>query len=235
MKAGAEEMAKREIILDTETTGLSPIDGHRIVEIGAVELQNQLPTGRVFHAYLNPEREMPKEAEAIHGLSAAFLRDKPNFKLISKEFLDFVAEDVLVIHNASFDMAFINSELGYCGIAMIPPDRVIDTLLLARKAHPMGPNSLDALCKRYGVDNSRRTKHGALLDAELLAEVYLHLTGGRQTILGLQQVPVAKDNFQIARMNIERPRPLQPRLSIAEIQAHAAAVSTLGEKNLWNE
>ncbi len=228
-------MAKREIILDTETTGLSPLEGHRIVEIGAIELENHLPTGKTFHVYLNPERDMPKEAEAVHGLSAAFLRDKPKFKMISKDFLDFIADDTLVIHNASFDMAFINSELSYCDITFIPHDRVIDTLMLARKAHPMGPNSLDALCKRYGIDNSKRTKHGALLDAELLAEVYLHLIGGRQTMLGLQQAPLKKNAFNTTVTSFAgaRPRTLPLRITQQELEAHEKALLSLGELNLW--
>jgi DNA polymerase III subunit epsilon len=230
-------MAIREIILDTETTGLSPLEGHRIVEIGAVELVNHLPTGKTFHVYLNPDRDMPREAEAIHGLSSAFLRDKPKFKDMVKEFLDFVAEDVLIIHNASFDMGFLNSELAYCEITAIPPDRVIDTLLLARKAHPMGPNSLDALCRRYGVDNSKRTKHGALLDAELLAEVYLHLIGGRQTMLGLQDQNIRQTTVIEVRQGAisQRPEPLSPRLSSFETEAHAKAIESLGPASLWRQ
>ena len=175
----------REIILDTETTGLNPASGDRLVEIGAVELIHRMPTGKVFHAYLNPQRDMPKEAEAVHGLSAAFLADKPYFAAKADEFLAFISDSKLVIHNASFDMGFINAELGYCGKLAIPADQVIDTLAMARRSHPAGPNSLDALCRRYGIDNSKRTKHGALLDAELLAEVYLEMMGGRQTNLGL--------------------------------------------------
>jgi DNA polymerase-3 subunit epsilon len=230
-------VAKREIILDTETTGLSPLEGHRIVEIGAIELLNHLPTGNSFHVYFNPERDMPKEAEAIHGLSSAFLRDKPKFKEKLKDFLEFIAEDTLVIHNASFDMGFLNSELAYCEVTAIPPDRVIDTLMLARKAHPMGPNSLDALCRRYGVDNSRRTKHGALLDAELLAEVYLHLIGGRQTMLGLQTAtPTTQRIVAPSRSNpVRRIQELAPRLTDAELEAHGKAIDTLGEGALWRQ
>ena len=169
----------REIVLDTETTGLSPRDGHRIVEIGAVEIINQLPTGKFFHAYLNPERDMPKEAEAVHGLSAEFLKGKPKFAAIAKEFLAFVADSVLVIHNASFDMGFINAELAQVKLPAIEYGQVIDTLAIAKQKFPMASNSLDALCKRFGIDLSKRTKHGALLDSELLAEVYLELTGGK--------------------------------------------------------
>ena len=165
----------REIILDTETTGLDPATGDRIVEIGAVELLNHLPTGRTFHVYVNPERDMPREAEAVHGLSIAFLKDKPVFAAVAQDFLEFIDDAALIIHNASFDMAFINAELGFLRLPSIPPERVVDTLLIARQKHPGAANSLDALCRRYGIDNSRRTKHGALLDSELLAEVYLEL------------------------------------------------------------
>lgn len=228
-------MTNREIILDTETTGLSPLDGHRIVEIGGVELNNHLPTGRTFHAYLNPERDMPKEAEAIHGLSSSFLRDKPRFKDKLPDFLEFIAEDVLVIHNASFDMSFLNSELAHCDITAIAPHRIIDTLLLARKTHPMASNSLDALCRRYGVDNSKRTKHGALLDAELLAEVYLHLIGGRQTVLSLHSSPTSRENHIPIRESklLQRPLELAARLTSNELKAHDKAIDALGEDALW--
>lgn len=175
----------REIILDTETTGLDPATGDRVVEIGAVELLNHLPTGRTFHVYINPERDMPKEAEAVHGLFA-FLSDKPIFAAIAQDFLDFIGDAALVIHNASFDMAFLNAELGFLRLGPIPPERVIDTLHIARQKHPGSANSLDALCRRYGIDNSKRTRHGALLDSELLAEIYLELIGGRQTALVLE-------------------------------------------------
>lgn len=228
-------MTNREIILDTETTGLSPLDGHRIVEIGAVELVNHLPTSKTFHVYLNPERDMPKEAEAIHGLSSSFLRDKPKFKDKLSDFLEFIADDVLVIHNASFDMSFLNSELAHCDIAAIAPHRVIDTLQLARKTHPMASNSLDALCRRYGIDNSKRTKHGALLDAELLAEVYLHLIGGRQTVLSLQSSPTRQKDFVPVRESklIQRSHELPSRLTVGELSAHDKAVQSLGEGSLW--
>jgi DNA polymerase-3 subunit epsilon len=230
-------MTKREIILDTETTGLSPAEGHRIVEIGAIELINHLPTSNTFHVYLDPERDMPKEAEAVHGLSTSFLRGKPKFKDVLQQFLDFIAEDVLIIHNASFDMAFLNSELAYCDVTAIGPDRVMDTLMMARKAHPMGPNSLDALCRRYGVDNSKRTKHGALLDAELLAEVYLHLIGGRQTNLSLQSVSTKQSNVIVARETKVQARTniLESRLTALEIEAHAKAIEALGEASLWKQ
>ncbi len=225
----------REIILDTETTGLSPSTGDRIVEIGAVELINHLPSGKTYHVYLNPERDMPKEAEAVHGLSAAFLKDKPLFKSIAKELLEFVGDAPLIIHNASFDMGFINAELGFIGGTSIPPSQVIDTLQMARRSHPMGPNSLDALCKRYGIDNSKRTKHGALLDAELLADVYLELIGGRQTALILQaETKTHKTEIEIVRFTArERPAPLPSRLTEQEQEEHQARIAGLGPDALW--
>lgn len=226
----------REIVLDTETTGLDPAQGHRIVEIGAVELFNHIATGRTYHVYLNPERDMPKEAEAVHGLSSAFLKDKQRFANQADDFLAFIGDATLVIHNAGFDMSFINAELGYTGKLAVPMDRVIDTLGLARKTHPMGPNSLDALCKRYGVDNSRRTKHGALLDSELLAEVYLEMIGGKQTSFGLGDLPRrSKTVFAVTgSLQIARPAPLPSRLTDAERQAHAAAIAALGAAAIWN-
>ena len=175
----------REIVLDTETTGLDPLQGHRIVEIGAVELLNHIPTGKTYHAYVNPQRDMPREAEAVHGLGDAFLKDKPVFAKIADELLEFIGDTVLIIHNAGFDVGFLNAELGFIKRPPILHERIIDTLALAKKRHPMGPNSLDALCKRYGIDIAKRTKHGALLDAELLAGVYLELIGGRQIALTL--------------------------------------------------
>lgn len=226
----------REIILDTETTGLSASTGDRIVEIGAVELFNHIPTGKTYHVYLNPERDMPKEAEAVHGLSAAFLKDKPLFKTIAKEFLEFVGDAPLIIHNASFDMGFINTELGFIGGAAIPSAQVIDTLQMARRSHPMGPNSLDALCKRYSIDNSKRTKHGALLDAELLADVYLELIGGRQTALILQaENKVRKTEIEVVRFTArERPEALAQRLTDQEREDHQARIVELGPNAVWN-
>ncbi len=225
----------REIVLDTETTGIDPAQGHRIVEIGAVELLNRMPTGKSYHVYLNPERDMPKEAEAVHGLSAIFLAGKPLFHAEVEAFLAFIGDASLVIHNAGFDMGFINAELAYVGKLAVPMDRVVDTLALARRTHPMGPNSLDALCKRYGVDNSKRTKHGALLDAELLAEVYLEMMGGKQTSFGLSEtqrtVRLATINSQIALA--KRPHALAPRLTVIEIEQHERAVAALGENALW--
>ena len=227
----------REIILDTETTGLSPQDGHRLVEIGAVELFNHLPTGKTFQLYLNPERDMPSEAEAVHGLSSAFLKDKPTFKTKAWEFIDFIEQSVLIIHNASFDMGFINSELKSAGLEMIGNERVIDTLQLARRKHPMGPNSLDALCRRYGIDNTKRTKHGALMDAELLAEVYLELIGGRQTAMTLQAEAKPKTKFAVSQTSHTKMRPqaLLVRLTEEELVSHNQIVTELGEEAIWSK
>jgi DNA polymerase III subunit epsilon len=227
----------REIILDTETTGLSPRDGHRIVEIGAVELLNHMPTGQTFHVYMDPERDMPKEAEAVHGLSSAFLKGKPRFSAIAQDFLNFIRDGVLVIHNASFDMTFINWELRNANLAPIDMGQVIDTLAIAKQKYPMASNSLDALCKRFGIDLSRRTKHGALLDSELLADVYLELIGGRQTALGLAAPGTAsKRTLTTAGHATTQARSiaLPARLSESEREAHAALVEELGEKSLWN-
>jgi len=226
----------REIILDTETTGLDPATGDRIVEIGAVELLNHLPTGNTFHVYINPERDMPKEAEAVHGLSSAFLKDKPVFASIAQDFIEFIGDSVLIIHNASFDMAFINAELGFLRMPSIPPERVVDTLHIARQKHPGASNSLDALCRRYGIDNSKRTKHGALLDSELLAEVYLELIGGRQTALILEATVTKKAATVVAaQIALQRPVPLPSRLTEEERAAHAAFVATLGDNALWKQ
>ncbi len=225
----------REVILDTETTGIDPQQGHRIVEIGALELLNHLPTGNSFHSYLNPQRDMPKEAEAVHGLSADFLRDKPGFEDVADKFLEFIADSPLVIHNAAFDVGFLNAELGYIRKSQLEWSRIIDTLALARKKYPMGPNSLDALCKRFGVDASRRTKHGALLDSELLAEVYLELVGGRQISLALRKERAGTGMLPAAQTTAKggRERALTPRLTEDEIAAHAALIGSLGAKSLW--
>lgn len=227
----------REIILDTETTGLDPSKGDRVVEIGALELFNHLPTGQTFHVYINPERNMPAEAEAVHGLSTTFLASKPVFAAIASGFLDFIADSVLVIHNASFDVGFLNAELSYQKLPAILPERVIDTLALARQKHPGSANSLDALCRRYGIDNSKRTQHGALLDSELLAEVYLELIGGRQTALNLgSSVTRSAFNSQgTATRAGQRPAPLQQRLSQGEKEAHALFVTGLGDDALWKK
>jgi DNA polymerase III subunit epsilon len=225
----------REIILDTETTGLSPQDGHRLVEIGAVELINHLPTGRTFQIYLNPERDMPSEAEAVHGLSSAFLKDKPLFKQKVAEFLNFIEDSVLIIHNASFDMGFINAELSAAGQEPIGSERVLDTLQMARRKHPMGPNSLDALCKRYGIDNTKRTKHGALMDSELLAEVYLELIGGRQTAMSLNAETKLKSKITTNQVLHAKTRPtkLPERITAQETANHARLIEELGKDNLW--
>lgn len=224
----------REIVLDTETTGLDPAQGHRLVEVGCIELLNRIPTGATFHHYLNPERDMPAEAFAIHGLSSEFLRDKPRFADIADAFLEFIADAPLVIHNAGFDHGFLCAELKRIERALIARERLVDTLMLARRKHSAGPYSLDALCGRYGINNSRRTKHGALLDAELLAEVYLELIGGRQAQLGLGELVerngAGHDGTVVLR---ERPAPLTPRLSEDERAAHAAFVASLGEEALW--
>lgn len=225
----------REIILDTETTGIDPQQGHRIVEIGALELFNHVPTGKSFHCYLNPQRDMPKEAEAVHGLSADFLKDKPAFEAVAEEFLTFIADSTLVIHNAAFDVGFLNAELGYIRKPQIEGSRIVDTLALARKKFPMAPNSLDALCKRFGVDSSRRTKHGALLDSELLAEVYLELIGGRQISLSLRENKSRTGILSIGQTGakVKRERALPPRLTEDEIAAHGALIQSLPVKSLW--
>lgn len=226
----------REIVLDTETTGLDPAQGHRVVEIGALELVNHIPSGRSYHAYINPERQVPAEAEAVHGLGNAFLRDKPVFAAIADEFLGFIADTVLVIHNAGFDVGFLNAELGNLKKPPILGERVVDTLALARQKHPMGPNSLDALCKRYGIDNSKRSRHGALLDSELLADVYLELIGGRQTVLTLATAAAARPVLSApARPGSARPRPLASRLSAEEYADHGRFVDGLGNGALWKK
>ena len=222
----------REIVLDTETTGLSPATGDRVVEIGCVELLNHIPSGRHLHLYLNPERSMPEEAFRVHGLSDEFLRDKPRFAETAAAFLDFIEDSTLVIHNAPFDMGFLNAELERLRRPSLK-NPVIDTVMVARDRHPGARVSLDALCKHYGIDNSRRTLHGALLDAEILAEVYLELIGGRQVGLALveEQRTVAIE-FKAAPAR-QRPTPLPPRLSEAERSAHAGFVAKLGDSALW--
>ncbi len=226
----------REIVLDTETTGFKPAEGDRIVEIGCVELVNHVATGRTWHQYINPQRDMPVEAFNVHGLSEEFLSDKPLFADIADDFLAFVEDAPLVIHNASFDMAFLNHELTMVGRPNLPSEQAVDTLLIARRKHPSGPNSLDALCRRYNVDNSGRTKHGALLDSEILAEVYLELIGGRQPHLTLVGHESAENGSSgpAARTSRQRPQPLPSRLTDAERSAHEAFVATLGEDAIWN-
>src|SRR6185437_3783779 len=224
----------REIVLDTETTGLDPAQGHRLVEVGCVELLNRIPTGATFHHYLNPERDMPAEAFAIHGLSAEFLRDKPRFVEIADEFLAFIGDAPLVIHNAGFDHGFLCAELKRVERALIARERLVDTLMLARRKLAAGPYNLDALCKHYGIDNSRRTKHGALLDAEILAEVYLELIGGRQAQLGLsERVERGRETGGGAIVVRERPEPLVPRIDDADREAHRSFIATLGEGAIW--
>ncbi|MEI2386857.1 DNA polymerase III subunit epsilon [Breoghania sp. JC706] len=229
----------REIVLDTETTGLNPRGGDRLVEIGGVELVNHIPSGQFYHVYINPERDMPEEAFNVHGLSEEFLSDKPLFAELAQDFVDFVGDATLVIHNAAFDMGFINMELVRFGLPPIGNEQVLDTLQLARRKHPAGPNSLDALCSRYGIDNSRRTKHGALLDAELLAEVYIELIGGKQSSLGLMTSGEEEEHGSggpaLRRAVKPRPNPLPSRLSEVEISAHAEFVAKLGEDAVWRK
>jgi DNA polymerase-3 subunit epsilon len=225
----------REIVLDTETTGLDPLRGDRLVEIGCVEMVNRMPTGQTFHVYLNPERDMPQEAFAVHGLSSEFLADKPLFVAVAEEFLTFIGDAPLVIHNASFDIGFINAELDRIKRGAIPRDRLVDTLTLARRKHPGVSNRLDDLCSRYAIDNSRRTKHGALLDAELLAEVYIDLIGARQSQLILSETRASFSIGQTDAPRRQRETPLVPRISEADAAAHAAFVATLGGAPIWNE
>src|SRR5690242_5807924 len=224
----------REIVLDTETTGLDPAQGHRLVELGCVELLNRIPTGATFHTYLNPERDVPAEAFGIHGLSSEFLKSHRRFIEVVDEFLAFIGDAPLVIHNASFDHAFLCAELKRVDRMLIARERLVDTLLLARRKHPAGPNRLDDLCARYGIDNSRRTKHGALLDAEILAEVYVELIGARQAQLGLTESAARRPNSGDGEIIIrQRPEQLASRLSESELAAHREFVTELGENALW--
>ncbi|WP_116132859.1 DNA polymerase III subunit epsilon [Tropicimonas sp. IMCC34043] len=224
----------REIVLDTETTGLDPFDGHRIVEIGGVELDNHVPTGRTYHQYINPQRDMPTEAFDVHGLSTEFLADKPVFRSIAADFLAFVNDARLVIHNASFDMKFLNAELEWAGQPRLPMERALDTLAIARKRFPGSPASLDALCRRFGIDSSSRTLHGALLDSEILAEVYLELIGGRQPDFALgASAANAGSNGQAAWRPRPRPAPLPPRLTEDERAAHDRLLDRLGPAAVW--
>ncbi|MFE3835824.1 DNA polymerase III subunit epsilon [Pseudogemmobacter sonorensis] len=226
----------REIVLDTETTGFDPNEGDRIVEIGGVELMNHLPTGRTYHQYINPERDMPTAAFEVHGLSAEFLADKPIFARIGQEFADFVGDAKLVIHNAAFDMKFLNFELKRMGLPGLPMSQAIDTLTIARQKFPGSPASLDALCRRFGVDNSRREKHGALLDSEILAEVYLELIGGRQPDLVLASAGTSRTGPRGPSGDWRprpRPVPLGPLLTAEEIAAHEVFVEKLGAGAIW--
>ena len=226
----------REIVLDTETTGLDPLRGDRLVEIGCVEMFNRMPTGQSFHRYINPERDMPAEAFAVHGLSTEFLAGKPLFAEVVEEFLEFIADAPLVIHNASFDISFINAELDRVSRPAILRERLVDTLLLARRKHPGVSNRLDDLCSRYSIDNSRRTKHGALLDAELLAEVYIDLIGARQSQLILaSETPATQTGGVGDRPRRQRAAPLAPRITDADRELHRAFIATLGDKPIWND
>ncbi len=226
----------REIVLDTETTGLKPEEGHRIVEIGAVELINHMPTGNEFHHYINPERDMPKEAESIHGISEAMLKDKPTFANIADAFIDFIGDATLIIHNAKFDIGFLNAELAYVEKPALSMDRVIDTVMIARRKFPNTSASLDALCRRFNIDLSKRDKHGALLDSILLSAVYLELLGGSQTTLGLQAEqksrPILNAN-QNQGLIQPRSKQLPSRLTDIELLAHQALVKELGGEALW--
>ena len=225
----------REIVLDTETTGLDPLQGDRMVEIGCIELVNRFPSGKVFHCYFNPERDMPAQALAVHGLTAAFLSDKPIFAHKAAELVAFLGDAQLVAHNAMFDLGFLNAELERAGHATVARERIVDTLLIARRKHPGGANRLDDLCVRYSIDNSRRTKHGALLDAELLAEVYVELIGARQAQLILAQgtAPVVAGGEAIVLR--ERPAPLGERLTEHERLAHRRFIASLGDNAVWRD
>ena len=242
----------REIVLDTETTGFDAKTGDRMVEIGAIELVNHMPTGKTYHQYINPERDMPAGAFEVHGLGPDLLtppraaengeitlRDKPVFREIGQAFLDFIGDARLVIHNAKFDVPFLNAELSWINLPQIPMERAIDTLDIARKKFPGSPASLDALCRRFGIDNSHRTLHGALLDSEILAEVYLELIGGRQP--GLVLAPVARGNRASDPAQggdwrpKPRPAPLASRLTKEEAAAHAAFVDGMGDGALWKK
>jgi DNA polymerase-3 subunit epsilon len=225
----------REIVLDTETTGLDPINGDRVIEVGCIEIVNRIPTGREYHKYLNPDRGIHPEAVAVHGLTADFLKDKPRFKDVVDSFLEFLGEAPLIMHNANFDVGFINAELGRVARPPLRTDRVVDTLALARRKYPAGPNSLDALCKRFGIDNSNRTKHGALVDSHLLAGVYVELLGERQATLGLSGQGAngaAAGEFRAGTAK-PRPQPLPARLSAEQQGAHVEFVKTLGPNALW--
>ncbi len=227
----------REIVLDTETTGLDPNKGDRLIEIGCIEIVNRMPTGREYHCFINPERDVPAEAQAVHGLSTQFLADKPLFAQVAEDFLSFIGDDVLVIHNANFDIGFLNAELLRAKKLKINMDRVVDTLQIARRKHPAGPNNLDALCKRYAIDNSKRTKHGALVDSELLAKVYIELLGERQALLGLARsgTAIASAKRRGKTSALPRPAPLPQRLSAEQEEAHRVFAEGLGPSALWRK
>ncbi|WP_395665252.1 DNA polymerase III subunit epsilon [Methylocella sp.] len=223
----------REIVLDTETTGLDPAQGHRVVEIGAVEILNAIPTGQIFHVYLDPERDMPEEAFRVHGLSGEFLAGKPVFAAALDDLLKFLGEATIVAHNAEFDMRFLNAEFARAGAPPIGPERVVDTLALARRKFPGASNSLDALCARFGIDASRRVRHGALLDAEILADVYAELRGGRQAALVFGAAQAGRAGAGADELLRARPEPAAPRLTPQELAAHDDFVASLGDKALW--
>jgi DNA polymerase-3 subunit epsilon len=223
----------REIVFDTETTGLDPTQGDRMVEIGCIELVNRFPTGKAFHCYFNPDRDMPEAAFKVHGLSVDFLKDKPRFAEKAEELIAFLGEAPLVAHNAIFDLGFLNAELERAGSIVVSRERLVDTLLLARRKHPGGANRLDDLCVRYSIDNSKRTKHGALLDAELLAEVYIELIGARQAQLGLSRTSVpAEFSGKVIALR-ERPIPLAARITEETRAEHLAFVKSLGDGAIW--
>lgn len=227
----------REIIFDTETTGLDARED-RIIEFGGVELVNRFPTGRTIHFYFDPQgRAVHPDAQAVHGISNADLAGKPTFPDLAAELQAFLDGAMLVAHNANFDIGFLDAEFGRLGLPRVDPARVVDTLAIARRKHPMGPNSLDALCRRYGIDNSHRTKHGALLDSELLAEVYIEMLGGRQAAFGLMPVeegrPQHGEEVEVIDVRYERLRALPPRISATEQDGHAALVARLGQNAIW--
>lgn len=229
----------REIVFDTETTGLDPLNGDRLVEIGCVELINRIPTGATYHAYFNPDRDMPAAAEAVHGLSARFLSDKPRFREKASGLLDFIGDSMLVAHNARFDFGFLNAELERCSLAIVDMGRMIDTIAIARTLHPGAKHSLDALCSRYGIDRSHRVKHGALLDAELLAQLYVELTGGRQiglTLVAETEIVLTQVTGTLSADGAARPvRPARIFLpSAAELARHSAFVDSL-DNPLWRD
>jgi DNA polymerase III subunit epsilon len=225
----------REIVFDTETTGLDPQEGDRLVEIACIELVNRFPTGKTFHGYFNPERDMPEQALKIHGLTIDFLKDKPLFGHRAQELVNFLGDAQLVAHNAMFDLAFLNAELERVGQPAVSRERMIDTLVLARRKHPGAANRLDDLCARYAIDDSRRTKHGALLDAELLAELYVELIGARQAQLVLSQSATSVHATGDIVVLQERPVPLPPRLTADEYEAHRRFIESLGENAIWRD
>lgn len=227
----------REVVFDTETTGVEPAAGDRVVEIGCLELENHIPTGRIYHVYLNPERAMPSDAFAVHGLSDAFLADKRLFRTVADELRAFLGDAQLVAHNAAFDIAFLNAEFARTGHPPLSMERVVDTLALARRKHPNAANSLDALCGRYSIDLGRRVKHGALLDSELLAEVYIELLGGRQKDLGFAAFRSGAELLPgaIVLPTARAPRPERVLVSADELAGHAAFVASLGEHAIWRD